>query len=440
MNNPIELSHKQKIALVYITRGKNILIHGCAGTGKSMVVKYAKKYLQKKYPGRIIATTASTGVSAINIGGSTIHWFSGIRTGKGRLNSIIKRILKDNDCVKRWKEVDTLIIDEISMISQDIFEKLDGIGQIIRENSRPFGGIQLILLGDFYQLTPVEQNNNVSVKFCFESPIWSNCIDKVVNLTKIFRQTDSEYKEILNRIRKGRHTIRDILKIKSRIITSATLDVNKVDKTTKSIKLYPLNKQVALENQKNLVLLSGIAREYKATYFGYKTLQEELKKQFISCDRDLIKLKIGARVMLTYNLNVEAGLCNGSLGTIIGFKEINDSSIASVVVKFDVIDNKDPGIQIIDKQKWDLDVSTVTGSKLCASVIQIPLVLAFAASIHKAQGLTFSKAEIDLNKCFAEHQIYVALSRVKTLDGLILLDNFSSDKIKVNKKVVQMFA
>lgn len=432
MEPPIKLSHLQKVAIVHIIRGKNVFIHGSAGTGKSVSIKYAKKYLYKKYPGRIIATTASTGVSAINVGGSTIHWFSGIRTGKGRLNTLLKRIMADPECIKRWQEVDTLIIDEISMISQDIFEKLDALAQIIRECPKPFGGIQLILLGDFYQLTPVEKDLNIPVKFCFESPVWSKCINHIVCLTEIFRQTDTEYKDILNRIRKGKQTISDILTIKSRLVKSLKLSGEEIN-TIDSIKLFPRNKQVADENHKRLVLLSGTAVEYRAKYFGYKALQDELRKQFQSCDRDLIKLKIGARVMLTYNLNVEAGLCNGSLGTVVGLKD------SQVIVKFDPVGTKDPDVQVIDKQKWELELY-LSGTKLSASVVQIPLVLAFAASIHKAQGLTFTKAEMDLNKCFAEHQVYVALSRVKTLDGLFLLDNFNSDRIKVNKKVTQMFA
>lgn len=427
MEESKKLSHLQKIALVYIIRGNNVLIHGPGGSGKSYLIKYAINYLSKKFPDRVIAKTASTGVSAINIGGSTIHWFSGIRTGKGRLDILLKRIMSDEECLKRWKNVDTLIIDEISMISQEIFEKLDSLGKIIRDCPKPFGGIQLILLGDFYQLTPVEDD----IKFCFESSIWSECIDKTVCLTEIFRQSDSKYKDILNRIRKGKQTINDILIIKNRLISSLKLNGENID-TRNSIKLYPLNKQVSIENNKRLVLLPGKLVEYKAKYFGYKCLQDELKTQFENCDRDLIKLKIGARVMLTYNLNVEDGLCNGSLGTII---ELKDSQ---VIVKFDSVESKEPGVQIIEKQKWELELY-LGSTKLVAYVVQIPLVLAFATSIHKAQGLTFSKAEIDLDKCFAQHQVYVALSRVKTLDGLYLLNNFSSNRIKVNKKVSQRF-
>lgn len=430
MSEQIKLNRLQKIALIHILKGKNVLIHGQAGVGKSSIVKYAEKYLHKRWGhGHIITITASTGVAAININGCTIHWFSGIRTGKGTIHTILKRIMNDNDCVKRWKEVNTLIIDEISMISKDIFEKLDSIGQIIRENPKPFGGIQLILLGDFFQLTPIMENN-IDTEFCFESSRWNKIIDSTINLTEIYRQTDPEYKDILNRIRYNKQTISDILCIKSRLIDSIKCN-GKLINIENSIKLYPLNKQVNDENNKQLSKLDGELHIFNAKYYGYNALQNDLRTQFRSCGRDQIKLKLNARVMLTYNLDVDNGLCNGSLGTIIGFhgKE-------QVIVRFDT--NLDKSC-LIDKQKWELEYN-LSNTKLSASVVQIPLVLAFAASIHKAQGLTFDKAVIDLNKCFAEHQVYVALSRVKSLDGLYLTDNFSAKKIKVNKKVMQMFS
>lgn len=430
MNHQIELGHLQKVALVYILRGKNVFIHGCAGTGKSSIIKYAQDYLHKKWGhGHIISVTASTGVAAINVGGSTIHWFSGIRTGKGTIHTILKRVMRDDECLKRWKEVDTLIIDEISMISKDIFEKLDAIGQVIRECSKPFGGIQLILLGDFFQLTPIMEGR-FDTEFCFESSIWSRSIDHTITLTKIFRQTDHEYKQILNRIRYNRQTFSDILQIKSRLMDTIELNGDKLD-VENIIKLYPLNKQVSEENNKQLNKLDGELHIFQAKYYGYKALQSDLRSQLKSCGRDTIKLKLNARVMLTYNLDVDAGLCNGSLGTVIGFRGKDQ-----VVVKFDSNPSKS---HLIDKQKWELELH-LSNTKLSATVIQVPLVLAFAASIHKAQGLTFDKAVIDLNKCFAEHQVYVALSRVKSLDGLYLFDNFSANKIKVNKKVTQMFA
>lgn len=428
--NQIKLSHLQKVALVYILKNKNVFIHGPAGTGKSAIIKYAKDYIRRKWGyGHIVAVTASTGVAAINVGGSTIHWFAGIRTGKGTIHTLIKRVMRDPECLKRWQEVDTLIIDEISMISRDIFEKLDAIGQVIRECPKPFGGIQLILLGDFFQLTPI-MDRNIDTEFCFESSIWTRSIDHTITLTEVFRQTDLDYKQMLNRIRFNKQTFSDTLKIKTRLIDTIKLNGDDLD-IENSIKLYPLNKQVSEENNKQLAKLDGELHIFQAKYFGYKALQGDLRTQFNSCGRDTIKLKLNARVMLTYNLNVEAGLCNGSLGTVVGFRGKDQ-----VVVKFDSNPSES---HLIDKQKWELEYH-LSDSKLMASVIQIPLVLAFAASIHKAQGLTFDKAVIDLNKCFAEHQVYVALSRVRSLNGLYLLDNFSADKIRVNKKVTQMFA
>jgi len=404
------LSNSQKRALIHILKEHNILICGSAGTGKSYLVNIAIKYIHKKYPNKTIQVTGSTGIAAINIGGMTLHSYAGIGVAEGSEQIVLKKVIFNNAAMKRIKSTDILIIDEISMVSSELFNKLDYVFRVIRKNEKAFGGVQLILLGDFYQLPPVIKKDTPKI-FAFESDAWSKAKLQIVNLTQNFRQSDEEYKNILNRLRVGDFDEQDIQKIKSRIIHD--------DIPGNIIKLFPTNKQVAISNDTELKKLDGLPKLYYATYSGNKELKNELKQQFKSNTREIIKLKLDARVMLTINLDIDNGLCNGSLGIVVDFAE------NLPIVLFD-----NGQVRTVDYHKWELERNLSFGY-----VVQMPLILAWSTSIHKSQGLTFDRAQISLDKCFAEHQIYVALSRIKTLDGLYITGDFSPYKIKINPKV-----
>lgn len=462
MNIVKNLSNDQKKALLAIINGENVFVSGSGGTGKSTLIRGVEAVYKKKFPDKVLNLTSTTGISAINVGGMTIHSFAGIGFGTANISLLIRKIRSKPDIVKRWKDTDLLIIDEVSMLSCDVFDKLNEIAKVIRGNDKPFGGLQLLLFGDFYQLTPIidkkfSQTNKV---FCFESDKWFDIINVHINLKKVFRQTDTEYISMLSRLRRGRPTQDDIKLIQSRVKTRSEIKQIINDTNGQIIKLYPINRMVQAENDKCMRKLPGNPRIFNAYYEGDKHLIMELETQMKSIGYHAINLKIGARVMLTSNINTREGLVNGLIGTIQSFS--GDCPIVKfdngIVQKIERIDREiqrqdrvpvfdDPLDNTIDDGS-DIDklsdpnyVPKQTKYRvinLTGKCKQIPLVLAYAISIHKSQGQTIEKAIISLEECFTEHQVYVALSRVKNLDG-VYLTSFDPRKIRVNKKVKKFY-
>ena len=431
----IQLSNSQKKALISVLNGKNVFITGSAGSGKSLLINLIKKIYKNKYPHKIIHITSLTGISAINVGGMTLHSFAGLRLGDKPANYYLKAVEKNKKIKTRWLDTDLLIIDEISMMSAELFDKLVYLAENIRylatEDGHVFGGIQLVAFGDFFQLTPIIKQQPKDDKiFCFESDNWNRIISENIELKKIFRQTDDYYAKLLNRLRQGKHTDEDIAAIISRQISRDEINDFNI------IKLFPINRLVDEENSRYLKENDNNTVFYKAQYDGDEELTEELKKQFMSSGLDTVILKKGMRVMLIKNLDVDIGLVNGSLGYIDRF--CDDKPVV----------NFDNGLsRIIEKNEWKIDKFVKVddfGDKskiftVSAKALQIPIILANSISIHKSQGQTFEKAIISLADCFADHHIYVALSRVKSLDGLYIID-FEPSKIKINKKVKKFYS
>jgi len=413
----LKLSEKQKDALNKVIKGYNIFLTGAGGVGKSLIVKlFYDEYKDCKS----IGITSTTGTSAILIGGTTLHSFLGIGLGKDSAESLYLKIKKKAYMFKRWRELDTLIIDEISMLSPHLFDKLELLARKLRYNELPFGGIQLILTGDFLQLPCIETD-----EFCFEAKSWDKCIKYSIYLTEIFRQEDSLFQTCLNEVRIGKLSKKSIDVLNSR--------VNKDLFNSSGIlptKIYSLNIDVDKENEKELNKLS--LKNEDLEFFEYelevnllkknlKFVDEKIKKNCIAPQN--LQLCIGAQVMLLYNIDLESGLANGSRGIITKFED------NLPIVKFI------NGVECaIDYQEWIIEEN---GEKII-SITQIPLKVAYAITVHRSQGLTIDFAELDLSDIFEYGQAYVALSRVKNLEGLSI-KNLNIRKIIANKKAVQYY-
>ena len=413
------LSDKQQEAYETMIAGKNVFITGCAGTGKSRVIKkFCKEYEFRKN----IAITSTTGVSAILLGGTTLHSYLGIGLGTDTAAGLLMRIKKNVTFAKRWRDLDVLIIDEVSMLDPALFDKLELIGCAIRVCNKPFGGIQLILSGDFLQLPPVR-----SELFCFESKSWNKCIDLSIYLTHNFRQTDDIFQKILSEVRINKLSRETIDLLRSRE------DVELVNEHgILPTKIYSLNRDVDRENEDELNKLLERNNdleffEYELEYVvvkkGLKNIDEKIKKN-VNIPRT-IQLCLGAQVMLLYNLDLDKELCNGSRGIIIGFsKETN-----MPIVKF-----LNGITRTIEYQSYNCEEN----GSVIFTYSQVPLRVSFAITAHKMQGCTIDYCIIDFANIFEYHQAYTALSRVRTLEGLSIR-NLMLKNIKVHPKVLEFY-
>jgi ATP-dependent DNA helicase PIF1 len=424
------LSKTQKKAFELFKSGSNVLLLGPGGTGKSKTLKTFEEYTAKNKNKRIYLT-ATTGIAAYNIGGMTINAFMGIGSAEKPKELLLKNVKRNTMIKDRILSTDILIIDEASMMSAELFEKMNYILQNVRRNNNFFGGIQMVFSGDFLQLLPVfkdilskmEIESKMDTRLIVESDLFKKIFTKknTIVLKENFRQKDQhEFIEILSRIRTGEHTEKDITLLQTRKITN----VKHIMNINKMIHLVTSNRKAQRINDDQLSKLSG--PEYisrcKVVSTGENKelcdiLQRELSHQFSSKGLDNLILKMGARVMLVKNLDVSNGLINGSMGTIKMFEGHEHNP----VIEFD------NGVtQKIEKTEWSLEVDNHK-----ASVIQFPLILSYAITTHKSQSLTLTHAVLDLEDCFCDHQVYVALSRVQSLDG-IYLKSFDSSKITVN--------
>lgn len=402
MVNTSIFSESQLEAFNAVKNKENVFITGSSGNGKSFLIKQLNAYF-----GDALVKTSSTGISAFNINGITIHSFLNLGIGKYEVRESVKFMKREiKDYIKTKLKV--LVVDEISMLNAEIFQKMDLILQCIKGNSRFMGGITFVASGDFFQLETIDGT------LIFESELWKNNM-KVVELSKNFRQKDDPgFLDMLMRIRVNEETDTDSVVLTQKLVNPEEIKDN-------LFVIYPVNSKVKLHNEKMYKKLAGFAEKtYKTVYSGNKKISDDLKKQFMARDSDVLKLKKNCRVMLLRNISIQEGLVNGALGTIVDF--VNGGL---PFVKFDHLDYP----VVVDSVKWETNVGMEKGS-----ATQIPLVVAYASSIHKVQGLTLTSAYLDLGSCFCNHQVYVALSRVKSIDGLKLL-SFDPKKIKINEKV-----
>lgn len=423
----MNLSEDQNDAFERCLKGENVFITGPGGCGKSFLLH---KIVDELGRNKKVQVCAMTGCAAILLkcNACTLHSWSGIGLAKGDHNAIMTRIELDKYKRMKWRKTDVLILDEVSMLSYDIFELLNGLGQKIRKSAKPFGGIQVIFTGDFLQLPPIpDKNNPDSARFCFESPLWNQTFHAQILLDKVFRQTDNEYIELLHQVREGSISKKNLELMKSRIITPEQMPVmlmarrNQAD-TLNASYMNAINEETKIFKYKTKYDVSDFKIPPKQPTATHLHNEEKYMIQNSLFEKE-ISLKKGCRVMSIVNIDLELGLCNGSTGEIVDF-----DPFSYPIVKFD------NGMKITIKPH-DWKSEAIPGFSIC----QIPLILAWAITIHKSQGSTLDKAYIDLgHDVFAEGQTYVALSRVKSLQGLYL-KSFNPYKIRANRKVIEFY-
>ena len=452
----IKLSPEQELAFNKYKLGKNIFITGPGGSGKSELIK--KIYNDANQKGKNIQVTALTGCAAVLLKckAKTIHSWSGIGIANQEPELIIKKVIENKYRCKPWREIDILIIDEVSMMSLKIFNILDQIGRKLRRSYfKPFGGIQLIFSGDFYQLPPIGDkinSSNESSQFCFESEEWNDTFTfpyNQIQLVKIFRQKDDIYANILNQIREGK-----LKKSSNELLINhmnkSKNDDSKNNTNIKPTKIFPLKNKVDQINQYEMSNLTSdeliykikpvydlpITKEEKDKInlnYTRKDIEVEIEylKSSSLCEKE-VKLKIGAQVMCVVNMELtdEIMICNGSQGIITGITN-NAYHEPLPIVKFKI--NNRYIEMTMGYHTWPSENIPGIG------ISQIPLILAWAITIHKSQGATLEHAEIDVgSNIFESGQTYVALSRVKGLEGL-KLKSFDASKIKINKKAKEYY-
>jgi ATP-dependent DNA helicase PIF1 len=440
----MELSLEQEQALKAFNERKNIFLTGPGGSGKTALIKLMVQACKDN--GRTVQVCALTGCAAVllNCQAKTIHSWAGIGLANSPTDLLVKKVVSNKYKSKGWKKIDVLIVDEISMMSQKIFDALDAIGRKMRPyaSQLPFGGIQLVFSGDFYQLPPVMRSEDTELDptasaFCFESPLWPHTFHVMIELKKIFRQTDPVYMRILNQIRIG--------KLYKSGLDELTKHIGKpMPETFVPTILLPRRRDADMINMSELAKLSGEEKIYKLKNVrevqsigsvpridsppSYVSTPDDMEYNILTnsimADKEIV-LKKGAQVMCVANLDMESPepIVNGSQGIIVDF-----------VGQLPLVKFNNGAKRTVGFHTWKSEAKPEIG------VQQIPLKYAWAITIHKAQGVSLDMAQIDAgSNIFECGQTYVALSRIKSLEGLYLTA-FNPHKIKVNKKVQEFYA
>ncbi|KAK7872455.1 hypothetical protein R5R35_014250 [Gryllus longicercus] len=408
--DPAPLTSEQKNVLNEALAGRNLFFTGSAGTGKS----YLLRRIIGALPPDSTVATASTGVAACHIGGMTLHSFAGIGSGQASVERCIQLASK-TATYQMWRKCKHLIIDEVSMVQGSYFEKLDKVARALKNNDRPFGGIQLILCGDFLQLPPVTRDTVDDKRFCFQSSVWDECIHASFELTQVHRQSDPVFIDILQNIRIGRVTD----EISEKLNATSKQNINK--EGIQATRLCSHTKEAEIINSNKLKALTGASKVFCAVDSD-PTAASQLDQ--LTRVPNLLELKVGTQVMLMKNLNVSEGLVNGARGVVESF---NKEGLP--VVRFWT--NAQVAVQ---PDRW-----TVKGSgNYLLTRKQLPLQLGWAFSIHKSQGLTLDCVEMSLGRVFEPGQAYVALSRAKSLQSLRVID-FNPKQVWANPVVLDFY-
>lgn len=472
------LSAEQRGVIDLLKTGKSVFFTGSAGTGKSVLLRTAIHELRLKHKQlEKVAVTASTGLAACNIGGITLHSFAGVGLGRDSVPEMVKKVKRNKKNVLKWTKTKVLVIDEISMVDAEFFDKLEAVARKLRGNDKPWGGIQLVATGDFFQLPPVPDQGKIA-KFAFEAEKWKE-LDATIQLTTVFRQKDEAFVEMLNQMRTGSLTAKTIENFR---LLQRPLQHNDGIIPTE---LFPTRNEVDNANSMRMRHLPGEVKIFDAEDSGsIQDLQARAKLLSNCMAPPRLELKKGCQVMLIKNR--DEGLVNGSLGVVIGFMnertytyaldeqdgtfpddELRDSpwtdeELAAMektpagkrkllklyemqqnaagqkvwpLVRFKSPNGGQDTTQLMSPESWKIEQPN---GDVQACRKQVPLILAYAISIHKAQGQTIERVKVDLGKVFEKGQAYVALSRAVSKDGLQIL-RFDAKKVMAHPKVAAFY-
>ena len=411
----------QKEALEVLKSGHNIYLAGRPGSGKTHLLNEFIRFLwQENIP---TGVTAATGIAATHLNGMTLHSWCGMGILCELNDKELKRILKKKNLQKRLRKSKVLIIDEISMLSAKHLDIASEIVRMFRQSWEPFGGMQVVLSGDFFQLPPVGNKNDRKTRlFAYHSRAWKELKPKICYLTEQHRQTDKEYLTVLEAIRTNsvdegiRSLLQKRIDVSLRTSPSASLRVR-----SECTKLYTHNADIDAINTRELQKLPGEERIFHMSSTGPAVLVEALHRSCLAPEE--LALKKGAFVMFVRN-NFEQGFINGTLGVVDGFTDDG----------FPVVETKDRKRIKVFPEKWRI---IEEDEEVKAEIRQLPLRLAWAITVHKSQGMTIDACEIDLRKSFEPGMGYVALSRAPSLKSIRLM-GLNDLALRVNEEVVEM--
>lgn len=418
-------------AIDIINSNDNIFLTGPGGTGKSYIIKAIMEEVGSDY-----ICTASTGIAAIPIDGVTLHRALGLGLFKGKVSSLYSQMEKKKGLLQKWRSAKGLIIDEISMADISVFVRASKLMSLIRDDPRPWGGLRLILSGDFLQLPPVEvyQEKDETYVYLFEHPVWDLLNLRTVILDTPHRFTTRDFFDILSDARHGvlSQRLKDMVKLCNRKpVKHETGIVPTV--------IFPINKDVDAYNKAKLDKLPGkevmYPATYRSTFNGQDILtKKDMKERLLKDTRaqDQLILKEGAQVMLMVN-TLHDSLCNGSRGVVTSFDGVP-------VVRFL------NGLELhVKPNTWNVGSPREVDGKLeweNHRITQIPLRLAYAATAHKTQGMTLDSAYLCVDRCFTPNHIYVMLSRCKDPE-YIYINGWSEEifsQCRPDKKVIDFYS
>ncbi len=404
---------KQKDALKTLKEGNNVFITGAAGSGKTFLVEKFIKWARGK--DKVVAVTASTGIAATHLNGITVHSWSGIKIHKTLSEKDIKGMMERDYLRNHIIYSDILVIDEISMLHAFQLDLVNEVCKKFRQDVRPFGGLQVVLSGDFFQLPPVVHGGNGSgfEHFAVNSPAWKELDLQVCYLTEQYRHKESQFYNLLNSIRQQSCSPADIELLKSRINA-------KLYSKIKPVKIYTHKKDVDAINAMELSKIKEKPVTHWMKSKGLAHLENQLQNNCLAPE-ELI-LKKGAVVMFVKN-KFDQGYINGTMGTVKGFDDDN----------FPIVKTAEGKTIYARPASWTIEEQ----GEVLAEITQLPLRLAWAITVHKSQGMSLDLTEIDLSKSFEYGMGYVALSRVRSLDGLRLI-GFNKMSLQVDPEVTKL--
>lgn len=407
----MNLTEEQNSAFQYMMSDRNVFVTGGAGTGKSHVIR---QFLRQIEPTQF-PILASTGAAAVLIGGRTFHSFFGLGIMEGGTTATLERAKKDRRVIRRLKKVHGFVIDEVSMIPGSALGVAESLCRFARENDLPWGGMKVITVGDFAQLPPVTKNSYESQsEWAFSSPVWSRTDFQVIELQQNIRCQDSFYIELLEAVRFGQLSDDHIHFLNSRVVTDEEVPID-------TVRLFARRQQTQAYNSLRLAQLDKPLMTFESTYLGDPRFFERMKAA--SPVPDVLEVKLGALVMLLQN-DVKQRWVNGTLAHVVDFA---DARLTVELFNGKTVEIERTTFSLLDAE-----------GQILAAVVNFPVQLAYAMTIHKSQGATLDSLYVDLRKLWEPGQAYVALSRLKSQQGLYLC-GWDKGSIRVSDQVKSFY-